>query len=167
MIYNTIIKNESLEMEFSTSINQSLINNIDDVEIDCIQLSLNSYSLLLNGKSHYLTIYKQMDGYEVTVDHYTQLVKVQDEVDILLEKNRLKSHTTTHIGKIYALISGLVNRLFVIPGDKIEIGQKLLILEAMKMENDIVSPVAGVVENMYIKSGDIVEKGELIMEINN
>ena len=108
-----------------------------------------------------------MDGYEVTVDHYTQLVKVQDEVDILLEKNWLKSHTTTHIGEIYALISGLVSRLFVIPGDKIEIGQKLLILEAMKMENDIVSPVAGIVEYIYKKSGDIVEKGELIMEINN
>jgi len=167
MIFNTIIENESLEIEFSTSINQSLINNIDDVGIDCIQLSLNSYSLLLNGKSHYLTIYKQMEGYEVTVDHYTQLVKVQDEVDILLEKFWLKSDTTTHAGEIHALIPGLVSQFFVKPGDKVEIGQKLLILEAMKMENDIVSPVAGVVENMSIKSGDIVEKGELIMEINN
>ena len=42
MKFNTIIENISLEMEFSDSINQHLINNNDNVEIDCIQLSINA-----------------------------------------------------------------------------------------------------------------------------
>jgi pyruvate carboxylase subunit B len=60
-----------------------------------------------------------------------------------------------------------VSQLFVKPGDNVDIGQKLLILEAMKMENEIDSPIAGIVNNIHIKSGDKVEKGELIMDINN
>ena len=167
MKFNTIIENISLEMKFSDSINQHLINNNDNVEIDCIQLSINAYSLLLNGKSHILTINKQIDGYDVTVDHHTYLVQVQDEVDVLLEKFGMQSNSSSHAGEIHALIPGLVSRLFVKPGDKVENGHGLLILEAMKMENEIDSPISGVVGKIYIKAGDKVEKGELIMEINN
>lgn len=156
-----------MEMEFSPCLNQLSIKPKINLKFDCLQLGVNSYSLLLNGISHYLTIIKLLDGYEVTVDHQTYLVQVQDEVDILLEKFGMQSETSTHAGEIHALIPGLVSRLFVKPGDKVEIGQKLLILEAMKMENEIDSPVAGIVENIQIKSGDKVEKGELIMEISN
>ena len=167
MKFNTIIENISLEMKFSDSINQHLINNNDNVEIDCIQLSINAYSLLLNGKSHILTINKQIDGYDVTVDHHTYSVQVQDEVDVLLEKFGMQGNTSNHAGEIHALIPGLVSRLFVKPGDRVGNGQGLLILEAMKMENEIDSPISGVVGKIYIKAGDKVEKGELIMEINN
>jgi pyruvate carboxylase subunit B len=106
-----------------------------------------------------------MDGYEVTMDHQTHLVQVQDEVDILLEKFGMKSDTSINAGEIHALIPGLVSRLFVKPGDKVEIGQKLLILEAMKMENEIDSPISGTIGNIYIKASDKVKKGELIMKI--
>ena len=95
------------------------------------------------------------------------LVQVQDEMDFLLEKFGMQSNTNSHAGEIHAQIPGLVSQLFVKPGDNVKVGQKLLILEAMKMENEIDSPIAGTVNNIYIKSGDNVEKGELIMDINN
>ena len=165
MKFNTIIEDKSVEMEFSESLDQLLINPNNELKIDCVQLSSNSYSLILNGKSHYLTINKQMDGYEVTVDHQAHLVQVQDEVEILLEKFGMKNEFPSHAGEIHALIPGLVSRLFVKPGDKVEIGQKLLILEAMKMENEIDSPISGTIGNIYIKASDKVKKGELIMKI--
>ena len=71
----------------------------------------------------------------------------------------------SHAGEIHALIPRLVSRLFVKPGDKVEIGQKLLILEAMKMENEIDSPISGTIGNIYIKASDKVKKGELIMKV--
>ena len=165
MKFNTIIEDISVEMEFSESLDQLSINQNNELKIDCVHLSSNSYSLILNGKSHYLTINKQMDGYEVTVDHDTHLVQVQDEVEILLEKFGMKSESSSHAGEIHALIPGLVSRLFVKPGDKVEIGQKLLILEAMKMENEIDSPISGTIGNIYIKASDKVKKGELIMKV--
>jgi len=167
MKFNTIIDDQSVEMEFSYSLNLLSIKPKKEMQIDLVQLSVDSYSLLLNGKSHYLTINKQPKRYEITVDHYTHLVQVQDEIDILLEKFGMQSNTSSHAGEIHAQIPGLVSQLFVKPGDNVDIGQKLLILEAMKMENEIDSPVSGIVNNIHIKSGDKVEKGKLIMDINN
>ena len=167
MKFNTIIDDQSIEMEFSYSLNLLSIKPKKEMQIDLVQLGVDSYSLLLNGKSHYLTINKQPERYEITVDHYTYLVQVQDEMDILLEKFGMQSNTSSHAGKIHAQIPGLVSQLFVKPGDNVDIGQKLLILEAMKMENEIDSPVSGIVNNIHIKSGDKVEKGKLIMDINN
>ena len=165
MKFNTIIEDKSVEMEFSESLDQLLINPNNELKIDCVQLSSNSYSLILNGKSHYLTVNKLMDGYEVIVDHYTQIVKVQDEIDILLEKFGIQNETESYAGEVHALIPGLVGRLFVKQGDIVEVGQKLLILEAMKMENEIDSPVSGIVDHIHCKEGDKVEKGNIIMEI--
>ena len=167
MKFNTIIDDQSVEMEFSYSLNLLSIKSNKEMQIDLAQLSVNSYSLILNGKPHYLTINKQSERYEITVDHYTHLVQVQDEMDILLEKFGMQSNTNSHAEEILAQIPGLVSQLFVKPGDNVDIGQKLLILEAMKMENEIDSPIAGIVNNIHIKSGDKVEKGELIMDINN
>ena len=167
MKFNTIIDDQSIEMEFSYSLNLFSIKPKKEIQIDLVQLGVDSFSLLLNGKSHYLTINKQPERYEITIDHYTHLVQVQDEMDILLEKFGMQSNTSSHAGEIHAQIPGLVSQLFVKPGDNVDIGQKLLILEAMKMENEIDSPIAGIVNNFHIKSGDKVEKGELIMDINN
>ena len=167
MKFNTIIDDQSVEMEFSYPLNLLSIKPKKEIQIDLVQLGVDSFSLLLNGKSHYLTINKQPERYEITVDHYAHFVQVQDEMDILLEKFGMQNNTNSHAGGIHAQIPGLVSQLFVKPGDNVDIGQKLLILEAMKMENEIDSPIAGIVNTIHIKSGDKVEKGELIMDINN
>ena len=167
MKFKTIIDGQALDMDFSNDMKLLSVHLKDDMKIDWTQLSLNSYSLLLDGKSHFLTTYKLLNGYEVTINHQTNFVKVQDEIDILLGKFGMQNNTLPNAGKIHALIPGLVSKIFVKKDDKIEIGQKLLILEAMKMENEIDSPVAGVVKNIQINFGDKVEKGELLMEILN
>ena len=133
MKFNTIIDDHSIEMEVSHSLNLLSINLKKEMQIDLVQLGVDSYSLLLNGKSHYLTINKQPDRYEITVDHYTHLVQVQDEMDLLIEQFGMQSNTSSHAGEIHAQIPGLVSQLFVKPGDNVHIGQKLLILEALKM----------------------------------
>jgi len=165
MKFNTIIENQSLEMEFSDSLNQFSIKTENDVEIDCVKLSHNSYSLILNGQSHYLTIHPHLQGYEVTVDHHTHLVHVQDEVDILLEQFGMQDDVSPPAGEIHAQIPGLVSQIYVKKGDKVKMNQKLFILEAMKMENEIDSPASGIVDHIHCKEGDKVEKGNIIMEI--
>ena len=167
MKFNTIIENQSLKMEFSDSLDQLLIKKENNMKIDSVRLSQNSYSLILNGKSHYITINSHLKGYEVTVDHHTHLVQVQDELDILLEKFGMQIEETSHAGEIYAQIPGLLSKIFVKKGDKIQVNQKLFILEAMKMENEIDSPVSGTVHQIHYKAGDKVEKGNIIMDIIN
>ena len=167
MRFNTIIDNQSLKMEFSDSLDKLLIKTGNNIEIDCVQLNENSYSLILNGKSYYVTLNYHVQGYEITKDHDTHIVRVQDELEILLEKFGMKTDATIHAGEIYAQIPGLISQFIVKEGDKITVDQKLFILEAMKMENEINSPISGTVYQIYYKSGDRVEKGNLIMEIKN
>ena len=165
MNYKTIINDKYSEMEFTSEFDKLYLSKKKQINIDCIELSENSFSIIINGRSHILTIYRQIDGYQVIVDHNIFFIKVLDELDILLEKFGMESNLTEHLGEVHALIPGLVSNIFVKEGDEVELGQKLIILEAMKMENEIISPIAGEIKQIHIHTGDKVEKGDLILEI--
>tara|TARA_B100000315_G_C14372022_1_gene493410 strand:- start:37 stop:543 length:507 start_codon:yes stop_codon:yes gene_type:complete len=166
MKFTTIIDNETMEMEFSSSLNKVQIIPQEDIKnIDCVRLSDNSYSLIIGGRTYHLTITPKLDNYEVTVDHHTHMVQIKDKLEILLEKLGIQNGISTETGEIYALIPGLVSRIFVKSGDAVKIGGRLCILEAMKMENEITSPVDGIIKSIHIEPGSNVEKGALIMEI--
>ena len=168
MKFITTIDEAALEMEFSPSMdNIRVLQNNSEQKIDCVALSSNSFSLILNGRTYHLTITTQLDGYEVTVDHHTYFVKVKDRLELLLEKFGMQGETIGHAGEIHAPLPGLVSCIFVKEGDRVKTGAKLCILEAMKMENEITSPKNGTVTHIHIVSGDNVEKGNLLMEISD
>jgi acetyl/propionyl-CoA carboxylase alpha subunit len=68
-------------------------------------------------------------------------------------------------GRVKAPIPGLVTRLLVAPGQTVEPGQPLLILEAMKMENEIRAPRGGVVQQVHAQTGQGVARDALLVEI--
>lgn len=55
--------------------------------------------------------------------------------------------------------------MHVTTGQKVEAGTPLLILEAMKMQNDVRAPRAGTVLTVDVKDGDLVSKGQLMVEL--
>lgn len=69
-------------------------------------------------------------------------------------------------GRVKAPIPGLITRVMVEPGENVEAGQPLLVLEAMKMENEIRSPRTGVVAQLKAQPGQTVMLNELLVEIN-
>jgi biotin carboxyl carrier protein len=76
--------------------------------------------------------------------------------------------TVSEIGggaKIVSPMSGVILKVLVSEGQKVEYGQKLVILEAMKMENDIVSDKPGTVKKIYVKEGDNVDTGQVLVEL--
>jgi 3-methylcrotonyl-CoA carboxylase alpha subunit len=70
-------------------------------------------------------------------------------------------------GRITAPMPGRVLAVFVKPGDKVEAGARLLVLEAMKMENRMTAPVSGTVTNVGVAEGDQVAEGTLLVEIES
>ena len=167
MKFNTMIDNKSIEMEFSESLSELLINNKKNYKIDYIQLSKNSYSLILDGKSHYILVSNKTNPYEITIDHFKYLVNVKNELDIQIGNIDSRSHHDYSKRQIIAEIPGLITNIFVSEGDFIEKNSKLFILEAMKMENEITSNVSGKIEKINYEIGQTVKKGSIIMEINN
>lgn len=57
-----------------------------------------------------------------------------------------------------------VVKLFVKPGSVVKKGQCLVVLEAMKMENEVRSSIDGVIKNVYVKDGDVLDKGILLVD---
>lgn len=68
-------------------------------------------------------------------------------------------------GSITAPMPGVVTKLCCQPGDKVAVGQSILILEAMKMENDIAADTAGIVQEIRVEPGQSVAAGEILAVI--
>lgn len=68
--------------------------------------------------------------------------------------------------EVRSIIPGSVTEVLVKPGDKVKKGSKLMIYEAMKMKNVIVSPFDAVVESVEVKAGDKLPKGALLVKLS-
>nr|2D5D_A Chain A, methylmalonyl-CoA decarboxylase gamma chain [Pyrococcus horikoshii OT3]2D5D_B Chain B, methylmalonyl-CoA decarboxylase gamma chain [Pyrococcus horikoshii OT3]2EJF_C Chain C, 149aa long hypothetical methylmalonyl-CoA decarboxylase gamma chain [Pyrococcus horikoshii OT3]2EJF_D Chain D, 149aa long hypothetical methylmalonyl-CoA decarboxylase gamma chain [Pyrococcus horikoshii OT3]2EJG_C Chain C, 149aa long hypothetical methylmalonyl-CoA decarboxylase gamma chain [Pyrococcus horikoshii len=66
---------------------------------------------------------------------------------------------------VSAPMPGKVLRVLVRVGDRVRVGQGLLVLEAMKMENEIPSPRDGVVKRILVKEGEAVDTGQPLIEL--
>ncbi len=69
-------------------------------------------------------------------------------------------------GQISASMPGRVVKVTVSEGDAVEAGTIVAVLEAMKMENDVKTPVAGVVGAVSVSAGDVVETGQLLVRVD-
>ena len=67
--------------------------------------------------------------------------------------------------QVLAFIPGTITEIYVKEGDKVEAGEKLMILEAMKMKNTVHAELAGTVKKVLVKVGDRVPKNEVVFEI--
>ncbi|WP_456365180.1 pyruvate/oxaloacetate carboxyltransferase [Thermococcus sp.] len=76
-----------------------------------------------------------------------------------------RSSVSVGEGLVTAPMPGKVLRVLVREGDSVRTGQGLLVLEAMKMENEIPSPRDGVVKKIHVKEGDTVNTGDPLIEI--
>ena len=68
-------------------------------------------------------------------------------------------------GAVTAIMPGKIIRVLVGEGDHVDDGQVICILEAMKMENELKAPRAGVVKALYVQAGQDVEMGSVLAEI--
>ncbi len=93
------------------------------------------------------------------------------DVEVLTERERLAremfgSGADAHLaGEVRAPMPGLILKVLVEAGDTIDVGQPLLIMEAMKMENEIRSPVAGTVKEILVAEQHPVEKDALLVVV--
>jgi len=85
---------------------------------------------------------------------------------ILIKKyeNR-KKWTKKDESILSAIIPGTIGKIYVSEGDDVSVGQKLLVLEAMKMLNQILASVNGKIKKVHVKEGDRVTKEQLLIEI--
>ena len=67
--------------------------------------------------------------------------------------------------RVEAFIPGTIQRIMVKEGQEVSTGTPLLILEAMKMRNEVLSPVNGIIRKIHVSEGELVPKSRLLVEI--
>lgn len=134
------------------------------IEADFVKTGHNLYSLIIDDKSYEIDIYFDRDKYDVLVngDHFT--VEVFDELKKMLRDRVTKGVQGRQI--IATPMPGLVTKVLVQEGQEVKEGDPLLILVAMKMENQIKSPKNGVVQNLYVHANQTVSIGDKLVIID-
>jgi biotin carboxyl carrier protein len=105
-------------------------------------------------------------GREVLVDGWLVIVEIESERRASLRaRARRGPEDTVHGGptQVRAIIPGRIISVAVLPGDPVEAGQELLVVEAMKMQNELRAPRDGVVSRVGVGVGETVEVGDLLV----
>jgi biotin carboxyl carrier protein len=127
--------------------------------------SSHAYSLLLDGKSYEFTLH-EADG-EIELSGGAGLFHVQVE-DARTHAARAKTAGVREIGGVHtvrAVMPGIVREVRVQPGGVVAKGDPLLILEAMKMQNEIRADHAGTVKCVHVAAEETVDKGAKLVDI--
>ena len=139
---------------------------------------MKKYKFTINGNKYAVeigsieeqTIHLEVNGtpYSVLVDKEIKQQKTPKLVRSVAVPSTdqgaaVKSSVKT--GTIKSPLPGTILDIFVKPGDKVTVGQRILLLEAMKMENNIESDKAGTVTEIKISKGDAVMEGDVLIVI--
>ena len=119
---------------------------------------------LLDGVARKTEIYIESRGnsqYTLNADRRYAIAKVERSHD-----RRGRKAKTASSGSLTAPISGIVISVHVAPGDTVETGQVLVVLESMKMQMEMRSACAGVVDSVNVQPKTQIAKGELLIRIN-
>lgn len=132
--------------------------------IDGRQLTGHMYSLIVENRSFTVDVAEKDDKYTVAYEGKSFQVGVLDE------RKARRGGVGANLGgagekEVCSMMPGKVVELLVHEGDAVEKNQGVIIIEAMKMENEIRATVAGTVKAVHVESGQTVESGELLVEL--
>jgi biotin carboxyl carrier protein len=139
------------------------------------------YKIEINGKVHEVDVEEKGPGYRITVNgvvYEARIEEVRTRPDIAVSESVLRPVPPVPVtpiaptppsatpGVIVAPMPGTVLKVRVSPGDTVNVGDVLLMLEAMKMENEISSHVSGTVKAVYVKEGQSVNTNDRLLVIS-
>ena len=124
------------------------------------------YSLILDGKSYESYVYPGDEGWQVLLRGRQFQVKVEDE-----REKRLRAAAGGGVAEggefhLKAPMPGLVVAIPVSEGQEVKKGQVLVILESMKMQNELKSPRDGIISHIKVKPGESVEQKQILLNMH-
>ncbi|MFZ0638659.1 MAG: biotin/lipoyl-containing protein [Candidatus Acidiferrales bacterium] len=130
------------------------------VAADVVDVEPNVFSVLLGGEAFEVRVEQNARGARIQIDGREYLAELDDP----RQWRRGVVGTLDAEGRqsVLAPMPGKVVRVLVESGSTVEAGQGLLVVEAMKMQNEIKSPKAGKVERFNVSEGQAVNAGEIL-----
>ena len=146
-----------------------IIVNGETLQITSIQPNRgDSLTIHVNNRAYRVFVNENHDRLHLLISGEDFETEVWDEREESIRRMvGAKGKKREGAGVVKAPMPGLVVKLLVNAGDEVKKGQGIIIVEAMKMENEIPSPVDGTVKECKVEAGMVVNKGELLMTIES
>ena len=134
-----------------------------EMPVDAVSVQEGVLSLLLNGQSY--EVKQETIGTEnnIVVGHERFSVSVRDPRSF--RSRRRAGASEQGVKKITAPMPGKVVRILSGVGDQVEAGQSVIVIEAMKMQNELKAPKNGVIKKINVTEGAAVEAGQSLAEV--
>lgn len=123
------------------------------------------YSLIVDGRSHESYIYQGEENWQVLLRGRLYPVTVEDEREKRLRSAAGGGVAETGEFHLRAPMPGLVVAIPVAEGQEVKKGQVILILESMKMQNELKSPRDGTIGRIRVKAGESVEQKQTLLSV--
>ena len=134
---------------------------------DVSKLSNSVYHIIKDHRSYNVELLGEVDGkQQVKVNGTIYETETIDKFDALLKQLGMEKGAGGKVNELKAPMPGLVLEIGVKVGDTVKKGDRILVLEAMKMENVIKSPTDAVVAAISVEKGKTVEKNEVMVRFS-
>jgi biotin carboxyl carrier protein len=141
---------------------------VDGVEISSAELAVFPGTavrhLLTDGRSTTVVAARGDDGWDLVVDGWPVQAQVVDERTRAIQAMTGRGGAPQGPKPVRAPMPGLVVRIEVAAGDVVRQGQGVVIMEAMKMENELRAEAPGRVSRVLVQTGEAVQKGAVLVE---
>ena len=163
MKYTAIISDERFEIEIDND--GGVLVNGEARDVDFLNLGGSLFSLITENKSYEAVIDDDEGRVAVMMRGRLFETQVLDERAMLLAQRR--GSLSTGSGEVHAPMPGLIVEVTAESGQAVKQGDTLIILESMKMQNELRSPIDGVVRSIYVEADQAVNKNDLLAEISS
>lgn len=127
------------------------------IELDAHRVEPSCFSVIVGMKVYEFDVDVQNGDVELHCGNEPLLVSVLDEREALLKQIQQKAADQGGESMVVAPMPGKVTAVLVAQGEKVQKGQGLIVIEAMKMENELKSPIEGVILKLYVQEGQAIE----------
>jgi biotin carboxyl carrier protein len=165
MKYITTIDNVDFEVEILNDHQVRLNDKIYEINFEEISSEM-IYSIIVDGNAYEINISEEENEWYVLIQGTMYNAEVIDEREKRLREASGELALGTGEYTLMAPMPGLVVKVPVKVGKKVDKGDVLVILESMKMQNELKSPHKGTITEVNIKKGDRVEKREAMVVLD-
>ncbi|HEY6764539.1 MAG TPA: biotin/lipoyl-containing protein [Candidatus Sulfotelmatobacter sp.] len=160
MIYDVFIGDKSHRVELDRN-NASWSCRCDGrfIEIDAMPIAPNLLSLGIGDKSYEVRREQLPEGSKIWVGHEGLEVKVRDPRSL---RGRVRAADERGVKKLVAPMPGKVVRIMIQEGAQVQAGDGVMVVEAMKMQNEVKSPKKGKLKKILVSPGAAVNVGDVL-----
>ena len=164
-MYTTKVNNREFRITFDSD-----HKTIDGkpMDADILEFKKGRFHIIRNNRSveaELVSMNPEEKSCVIKVNNHLYYVDVKDKYDDLLHAIGIDVAGGKTVNDIKAPMPGMVLKVMVESGQKIQKGDALIVLEAMKMENILKAPSDGVIKKIHIIKGDKVEKNQVLVNL--